>query len=170
VSYPGKQVGSRIYQRAFNYDEARARHRAGETCAQLAAEYGVSSTRVWQVINPEGGRRAAEASEAWSRSGKCPDCGGPMRRNGRSQRCRPCYLLLRATTVRPTELQCSTCREWKPDDAFPFNRRESFTRRGRHGQCRTCQTIARRSYRQRHPEASRAYDRAYKAKRREKAA
>ena len=164
----------REYQRKFDWDEARARHAAGETPGRIAAELGVTEQAIRRVVIPGERERVAEYGRAHTvGAGACDDCGGPMnlasRYNG-STRCRACSAVARATTVRPGALQCCRCHEWKPDDDFPSNRSEKVARRGRHGVCRPCQTIARREYRQRNRERDNAYNRQYKQRQRSQAA
>ncbi len=159
---PGARTRGRQYVRAFDYEEARRRHAQGESISLLAREYGVSSARVRQVVNPDVAARAAARASAYR--WPCMDCGAPTRTKGR--RCSSCSVRLRATSVRENELQCVTCRKWKPDDAFPLSRSEEV-RRGRHSQCRPCQTESKRAYRERKREKQRAYDREYKRRRRE---
>lgn len=158
----------RVYVRKFDWEEARARHAAGETIVALAREYGVSNTAVRHALFPAERRANAERIAKIQRSGTCPDCGGPSSFNytSGSHRCRTCDARAKATTAREGELLCCTCKEWKPDEDFPWNRSRTLGRRGRHAQCRCCLTIARREYRHRNPERERAYSRAYKRKRR----
>lgn len=159
----------RVYIRKFDYDEARARFASGESIRTLANEYGVSWSRVQQVVVPEAGDRAARRAREHNSNGACVDCGARIWRCGNSVRCRDCAGLLLATSVRPDSLQCRTCREWKPDDDFPHNRAATHARRGRHETCRPCLTIAKRDWRHRNAEKQRAYDREYKRKRRAEA-
>ena len=166
LTYVGKN--GRVYRRKFDYEEARRRYAAGESQKALAAEYGVSIARMCQVLNPEVGRRDDERRREWGRNSVCPDCGARATRKRKSEqhRCRECHSRRMATTVRPDELRCITCKEWKPDDEFPSNRAISPHRRGRHSQCRSCQTIARRDHRRRNREADNAYQREYRRRRR----
>ena len=158
----------RVYERKFDWDEARRRYAAGESIADIARRLGVTWMAVGRVVIP--GKEAAMAAyhREYQRRGKCDDCGGPMNqvaRNNGSTRCKTCADLAQATSVRPDELRCITCREWKPDEAFPFNRSEGWTRRGRHQQCRACLTVARRNHRQRNREKDNAYQREYRRRR-----
>ena len=157
----------RVYERRFDWDEARRRHAAGESLTALAHEYGVSPMAVYYAVNDEARARMAARNGRWVREGVCPDCGTQTtRHNAREdRRCRNCSAIAQATTVRDDELQCVTCKEWKPDDQFPGDRKR-IARRGKHRQCRTCQTKARRDHRHRNREAENAYQREYKARRR----
>jgi len=142
--------------RRFDHAEAQCRYDAGESLADLAVEYGVTRNGLWQVVTPEG-RRAARRSTENRRArtvgqGVCDDCGGTMNAYSRklgSTRCRFCAARAQATSVRESTLRCKTCREWKQDAEFPHGRRR-IARRGRHQQCRACQTKARQDYRERH--------------------
>jgi hypothetical protein len=53
--------------------------------------------------------------------------------------------------VRPDELRCSTCGEWKHDHQFWSNRQYAH-RRGRHSECKDCSVACRKAYRVLHPE------------------
>lgn len=142
----------RVYQRKFDHDEARRRYANGESVRRLAERYGVSTTRIYQIVNPAAGERAAEQSSRWMANGTCRDCGGRASRHSvnETHRCRACADKANRITVRDTELQCVTCREWKPDETFPFaHNRNTQARRHRHRACRACCTIARRTYRDR---------------------
>lgn len=157
----------RTYTRSFDWDEARRRNEAGETKASLAREYGVTTMAIYMACRPEQYEKSKVRRAEWSRAGKCPDCGTQTTRQHVSEnaRCVRCSAIARSTSARDGELQCVTCREWFPDENFPSNRKERHARRGRHAQCRSCQTIARREYRHRNREASNAYDREYKRRR-----
>ena len=157
----GKKYNGRTYYRKFDHDVARLRYAMGVNMSQLAREYGVSRTRIKQIVHQEAGRKAQERAAAYR--WPCLDCGkGIKHKNGR---CLQCSTKRRATSVREDELQCTTCQQWKPDDAFPRNR-QATARRGRHSQCQACNTIARRDYRHRHREADNAYQREYKKRKR----
>ncbi len=159
--------------RRFDWDDARRRYANGEKIGTIARSVGVSWTAVQRVVVPGRFEQMRDAQRQWQKTGVCDNCGGPMNRSsrssGRSLVCPTCAATARRTTIRETTLLCVGCREWKPDDDFPRNRVEA-SRRGRHTSCRACQTVQRRERRHRNPEASRAYDRAYKARRRREAA
>ncbi len=170
----GAKFGKHQYFRKFDHDEAKRRNAAGESAASLAREYGVSTTAVLAVVSQRIRASMDRAKERIRQSGRCERCGGP--KNGLSSYshganlCRSCAFDDLATSVRDTELRCSKCREWKPDEDFPRNRSESIRRRGRHDQCRACNTIARRAHRRRNREADNTYQREYNRRRREQAA
>lgn len=160
----------RVYTRKFDHDVCLALWNTGQyTKYQLARKFVVSWAAIDRVVNPRRLEIEKRAVLNYRAKGRCDDCGGPMNNHSRalgSTRCRPCSYLAQGTTAREGELQCGTCKEWKPDEEFPRNRHEKWVRRGRHGQCRVCTTIARREYRARNLEKSRAQDRAYKKRRR----
>lgn len=166
----------RTYKRKFDWDEAKRDHAAGVNIQTLADRYGVSYTAVYRVVVPGVNERMRANLKRFEENHRVPcieECGRTVSYIGaryHGGRCVECATLAKATSVRPAELQCATCREWKPDDAFPNNRQENGARRGKHAQCRPCQTIARRSHRQRNREAENAYSREYKRRRREAAA
>lgn len=142
--------------RSFDYDECRALWASGEWMqTELAEKYGVSKQAIRYALY----ERAREYQLVKQRSYRtpCVDCATLTYR----KRCRTCAAAAKVTTVRKGELQCTRCRTWKTDDAFPSNRSNQL-RRGRHEACRGCQAALKREYRARHREASRAYDREYK--------
>lgn len=163
-------MSPRVYVRKFDWDEARARYAAGEPVNTLAAEYGVTRQAVYRVVTPGCIEREAAYSRERQRRGRCNDCGGPMNLMSRSRgstRCVACAAAARVTSVRDGEIRCFSCHAWKPDDDFPRSASQRhLVRRGRHSFCRACQTIKKREYRHRNSEKQRAYDRAYKARRR----
>jgi predicted Zn-ribbon and HTH transcriptional regulator len=154
--------------RKFDWDEAARLYETGLTYEEIAEALGVSSSAVWLALNPEARARGDARKWQWQREARCPDCGAQTTRThiGADSRCKRCAALARATSVRATELRCMTCREWKPDEEFPSNRAATKVRRGRHRQCRICQTVARRDHRARNREADNAYSREYKRRRR----
>lgn len=162
----GAVRGQRVYERRFDHDEALRRKTAGESVASLAREYGVTENAVWQAISPatkESNRRAMAALRA---RGRCERCGGWKNGATKAKHCKRCSADLRITTATETTLQCISCKEFKPDNDFPFSRSVAEFRRGRHTECRVCQTISRRKRRHKSIEATRAYDRAYKRRKR----
>lgn len=164
-------MSPRIYTRKFDHDEALRRYAAGESGPMLARLYGVSVSAIYFQVSPKAQASHARAAEKIRASGRCDDCGGPMnglsRRTSGSTRCRPCANRLAATSVRETELQCSTCRQWKPDSEFWNDAAKSNqVRRGKHKQCKVCGVVERRSHRERNREADNAYEREYKRRRR----
>ncbi len=140
-------------QRKFDHDEARARYAKGESGTKLASEYGVSSTAIYLVVNPEFRRRQAERKARWQREATCVDCGAQITRITKDERhrCRACWAKKMSTTVRDTTLKCECCREWKPDGEFHRSSSEQH-RRERHKTCRACSAARRRLTRQRNPE------------------
>ena len=147
----------RVYVRRFDWDAARSLYVQGVPIKGIAALMGVSDTAIRRVVIPGQreivNRRASAWASAWA-SAPVPcveGCGRSCSRIGAKYgggRCTECAIVHRSTTARPGELQCAVCREWKDDEAFPFNRHDKIGRRGRHGTCRPCLTIARREYRE----------------------
>ncbi len=145
-------MSARVYVRRFDRDEARRLVEEGHTQSSVAEMLGVSASAVWFAVHPSAYERNMVLRSEWQRTGVCPDCGAKTSRTGGigSRRCIPCAARLATTSVRETELLCFSCREWKPDAAFPCNRGErAACRRGRHNHCRACQTVLRREYRHR---------------------
>ena len=146
-------MSPRVYERRFDWDEARRLHAEGTPIAEIARAMGVTDAAIRRVVVEGYAERDYERRSEWLRSGVCPNCGGPSTRRSKNESlfCRACNAKRMATTVREDELWCASCKQWKPDRAFPRSRSESH-RRGRHGQCTPCQTRAKRDYRRRHPE------------------
>lgn len=141
---------TRVYVRKFDWDEARRLHADGWTYGRIGKRFGVSYAAVRRVCDPEFGARLDAHSREHIMSGVCCDCGRTgVSRYGRAgrPRCQDCAARARATTVGAATLLCTTCRRWKADGEFPSCRTEG-ARRGRHSQCRTCQTDAKRRYRE----------------------
>ncbi len=162
----GATRGKRVYTRKFDHDEAKRRKEAGESVASLAREYGVTPHAVWMVVSPKSKADNLRAQAKLRAKGRCERCGGWKHGATAAKVCQRCAADLKITTVTETTLQCIRCKEFKPDAEFPFNRAESAIRRGRHGECRACNTIARREHRQRNREADNKYQREYKRRRR----
>lgn len=149
VSFSVKRP-NRVYKRKFDWYEARRRHANGETYSALAREYGVSATAVQLACNDEMRRKVAERSAAYQKSGVCEVCGKQCSYNASTRgvvRCRSCASDSLVTTVRPTELRCVRCKEWKSDESFPHDRNHS-RRRYRHRECTDCNTLYRHEYRE----------------------
>lgn len=152
-------MSPRVYTRKFDWDEAARMHASGMSKAAIARQLGVSTTAVAIALDPEMRERYARRAHEWTRDGRCPDCGGKATRHGPKQlHCRRCASLRRITTVREDTLRCTTCKTWKPDEDFPSDRSQPH-RRNRSRQCRPCQTIAKRRWRERYPERSADLDR-----------
>jgi hypothetical protein len=155
---------NRFYERKFDHDEARRRHAAGEGVAALARDYGVSYTAVQEVVDSAFRERAAERSRI-SQHTTCERCGAEClkethraRRSGVRRLCRRCIMRERRECVRVDEqtgkvleVYCSTCKSWKPPDAFGRGSRYKDLREGGfHSGCRPCLTKMRQEYRERH--------------------
>lgn len=145
----GWGAGTVSRQRSFDYDEANRLRGEGLTYQAISERLGVSNTAVQLACKPAARANANANHAEWQRQGKCVDCGGPCTRQGGlpAHRCVTCFALAIGTTAREGELECSRCKEWKADAAFPHNRTEKIARRGRHGVCRSCQAEMRRKAR-----------------------
>ncbi len=138
----------RVYVRKFDWDEARARHAAGQSIAALADEYAVTWNAVHKAITPGAYEQELAHKRKFALTGRCDDCGGPMNRLSRysgTTRCKPCADNARAN-VRDGRVYCPACATWKPLDHFsPSAQRKA---RGVHGECRACDTARRKAWRQ----------------------
>lgn len=144
--------------RRFDHDECAALYQTGEwTQAALAAKYDVTEGAIYQALavrDPEWRKKRNDRSRKWQRGRYRRPC---LRGCGRTAWhgahgtgvCHRCTMAEKATTVAADRLLCTTCGEWKPDDAFP-SQKSAVARRGRHGICRGCQTAVRQAYRERH--------------------
>lgn len=108
----------------FDHAAARALYATGEwTHKQLAERFGVSPSRIYQVVNPEVKARTDAASAAWSRehyNRPCRACGARIWKCGHRPNtglCRECAGLARRTAEHGTETRyssgcrCHACRE-----------------------------------------------------------
>lgn len=141
----------RVYERRFDYEEARLRRANGELVSALAAEYGVTAAAIYRATTPGLPQRQVAYHREWRKT-VCTVCGSPAQKaafRGDGPRCKPCADDARATSVREGELQCVTCRQWKLDREFAFSAAARDRRRGRHQCCRACATALRREYRER---------------------
>lgn len=161
----------RVYQRAFDHDLAREQRAEGWTWRRIAEYHGVSMTAVERVVKPGVRARMNEhVRRNWEKKRKpCKGgCGrriwdhfGPTRQV--SGYCPTCFGELRAApNVRPDALRCTKCGEWKPDEDFGEQKRN--TRRGRRTWCRACESANRRAIRHANAERERAYTRNQKRK------
>ena len=144
--------------RKFDWDTARELRNQGWTYQRIANLMGVSYARIYQICNPETHARVTARVLELQRSGTCVHCGAQCSTSYSRHlqgRCRQCANLSKITTVRDAELLCCSCRNWKPDEAFPHNATLEH-RRHRHRQCTQCGTIAKRAYRRRSQYARRS--------------
>ncbi len=147
----------RTYERKFDWDEAKRLQAGGLNYTQIAERLGVTRSAVYRALNDAFRKRQEDGVKRWQSNGTCPNCGNRASRTGGigQHLCMACSHDLMATTVRPDELQCMTCREWKQDTGFPHDRNRR-ARRQRHNQCRACLTQAKREWRARYPEKAKA--------------
>lgn len=154
---------NRVYQRAFDHDEARALRESDPktwTFAALAAHFGVTWLAVQRVLDPVVRARMDAEAKRYHENHREPCKGGCGARvwavsKGRTGYCPACLAKARtADDVRDSELRCLKCGEWKPDAAFGRAKRQ--TRRGRRPWCSACDTAARRAHRKANPEQERA--------------
>ena len=140
-----------VYERRFDWDEARRLRGEGMAFTQIAERMGVSPAAIYRVVVPGARERINASAASWVMGGICSACGktGVSRTaRDKSRRCVECARKKQATSVREGELLCFGCREWKPDGEFPANR-QARARRSRHGFCRGCQAWMRQRSRER---------------------
>lgn len=132
----------------FDHDEARRLRAEGMTHSAIAEKLGVSASAVQRVVTPGTIEKRAAYERDWGHQGDRCECGNVIHRRTalRTGKCRECAMRDRRTSVRPDELFCFRCEEWKPDDEFPSDRNRP-ARRGKHNYCRKCQTEMKREYR-----------------------
>lgn len=177
-------------KRKFDHDDARRRYAAGEGPTALAREYGVSVNAVRYVVNDNDAANSRKQSAHYyaRHTVPCEVCSTPTldlgitskrihNRDGRilCARCRADAkrerLLFddngRLVAVRCTSADCANGERWQSPDNFTRGQRHREVRDGGiHGLCRACQTRARRDHRRRNREASLAYDREYRRRKR----
>lgn len=160
---------NRVYTRAFPHEEAQTLREAGWSYEALGQHYGVSAQAIRRVCDPAVRARMDEYTQDWQRDNRTADClGGCGRRvwlmnKGRSGYCPTCHGVLRtADSVRETELRCSKCGEWKPDDGFYRSKNKNFSRRQRKPWCITCDNAHRVALRQKNRDREHAADNARK--------
>lgn len=165
----------RVYERAFDHDEARRLHGEGWGYSQLVDHFGVSEAAVRRVCDPAVAERMEAHALAWNREHSRAPCKGGcgtrvwrVGKTGRKKRsgyCPRCWAIRRtADAVRDGELLCLKCEQWKPDE--DFYRAQRPTRRGRKSWCKACENAARRAHRKANADQERKTNRDYK--RREK--
>lgn len=163
----------RIYQRAFDHDEClrlRAEDPKTWTYDRLAGKFGVSSTAIARVCDPGTRERLDRNANEWARRQRTPCLGGCgtlvwHTSPDRTGYCAVCLGKERfGDAVRPDELMCRKCGEWKPDEDFHPARGKNASRRHRKTFCKACDNAARQDHRRRNRDASLKYDRNYKRK------
>ena len=167
IKHPSRD---RLYTRRFDYEDARRRYAAGERVADLAAEYGVTTTAVYHALTPERHNQRLAANKR-RRTGVCEVCGGPAMRfigaklarnpDGRLV-CQVCRSRLRRErlryddagaliAVRCSHLDCAAGDQWQPPTNFgPGPRFRDVRDGGIKDHCRACDTRQRQEYRARH--------------------
>lgn len=163
--------------RRFDHEEAirlRTENPALWTIERLAEHFGVSTTGIERVVNPNVRARLQRNSERQIENMRqpCIRCGKPgvwRHQKQRSGLCNRCAgALVASPNVRENELRCTKCEQWKPDADFG-QKGGSIARRGRRTWCRACESAARREFRHRHPEQERrTANRYYNSVRRER--
>ena len=167
----------RVYERRFDHDEAKRLRASGWTWRALADRYGVCANAVVRVVDDRARARLDASTRQWM-TALCDDCGSECTHNwsskhGRHDRvvCRPCSMERRkeesllSRMDENGDLLCSGCGVYRP--MVDFVMRQSGSPRSR---CRACETEARRVHRHANIEATRAWDREYKRRRRAEAA
>lgn len=169
----------RVYPRAFDHDQAREFYAEGASLAELAAVYGVVPQAIKRVVDPVTYERMSTRTREFFKT-VCEDCGGPCSKNWYNSR--PTLRMdrvvcVRCAGVRRSEeallarldedgnLRCSVCGRWKPMAEYASRRTSQGMVVPRHD-CRECSSAARRRHRHANAEATRAWDREYRKRRR----
>src|SRR5688500_3221363 len=135
----------RVYERKFDWDEARRLYDAGWNKTAMARHFGVSWHSVHRALDPLARAKAAAISRAWQRGGVCPGCGKRATRTGPKQHlCVACAAKGKAK-VKDGSAYCPTCDVWKPLAEFSFS--NTRPTRGVHTECRDCSTRRRKAWR-----------------------
>lgn len=138
------------HTRKFDWAEAADLRRQLWSYPEIARHCGVTVKAVRNALNPAERARDAALCQRYQQGGICTVCGAPASRRyaPMMSRCRPCFNRARATSVRPDELRCSSCRDWKPDADFAKGTGYP-ARRGRRNTCKLCDHAAKRRWRER---------------------
>lgn len=144
---------NRVYQRKFDYDEAKRRRSAGESLTSIAAAFGVSPAAVARATNGRTRAMMDENSRRWLAEHPPRDlCECGREKDRRSARCRACWR----ASLSPVEVVnaaghvwCTSCNAYRPADAFSYKAANAH-RAFRCHLCRHCETRARQDYRERH--------------------
>lgn len=163
-------MSPRVYERKFDWDEARHLRAGGLTYAAIAERFGVTTQAVVFACDDEARARQRVRHAAWRASGRCADCGTQNTKD--SERCIACAGKARRTRFRYDAsgqliaVRCAICKSWKPSSEYAKNAAES---EGLHAQCRNCNTAMKRRWRAANREWQRASDREYRRRRRAQA-
>lgn len=153
----------RVYQRAFDHEEAQKLRAEGWSYGRIAEHFGVSDRAVQRVCDPKVREDMERCTSEYHRRQRQPckgGCGTLVWTHNKSHTgyCNACLKALQAAPdIRPDELRCTKCREWKPDAEFGTHRPVK-ARRSRCAWCRACEAAARRANRKANPERERATD------------
>lgn len=167
-------ANGRIYERRFDWDEARRLRRQGLAYEEIARRLGVTGAAVARVCDPRIRDRMASTTAAWMASGTCEVCGARCSRNSARayMRCAECANEEKRDLAREALLNergwvlCTRCGEHKPMSHFSVDRDKRRSLGGLRQFCRACETAAKRDWRRRNQERAKAYDREYRAHRR----
>lgn len=157
------KVRNRVYQRAFDHDEAKRLRSEGWTYQALADHFGVSITGVQRVLLPKVRDSMAVQTKAWTKKNLNHPCKGGCGKTawthkGRSGYCPACNGIRQTLDdVRSDELRCTKCGEWKADAEFCSEDRAS--RRGHKSWCRKCESASRKKNRRENRERENRADR-----------
>lgn len=160
----------RVYQRKFDWDEARARRAAGESYRALARAYGVSINGMMRACDPRHKQRIDARRDAMQASGVCEHCGKQGITSAAHRRktspaadgrvlCMACRSVAKRTRFRYENgalvavqcalVDCAHGERWQPLENFPGGVGYRDVRaKGVHGLCRDCNTRTRRRHRQ----------------------
>lgn len=159
----------RVYERKFDWDEARRLRAQGLSYGEIGRRLGVSATAIQRVCDAAYHARDRARLAAQARRGICVDCGAPASHNYSRPvaRCKPCADA-RRPKVKDGQAYCPTCKTWKPLSDFSPSKQK--TNRGVHGECKSCQAARRQAWREANRERQRAYDRERRRRQRAKVA
>lgn len=158
----------RLYERKFDWDEARRLRVEGWSYNKIAAHFGVTHGAVRFACDEAARAQQAEYARQW-RVATCK-CGARCQRSsyrGERPRCKACADRAMAK-VTDGKAYCPACNTWKP--LGDFSRSSTRPNRGVHSECRACSTKRRRNWRQANRERDRATSRRAARNRRERVA
>jgi hypothetical protein len=165
----GAQARGRTYERRVDHDAIRAQRAAGATYAEVARTHGISDTWAKAICEPEFAADLAERQQQWAHVPCENGCGRKAWKTARRTKdgrtlCVTCRSRDNQTRfVRDAEgavvsVRCRGCHEWNAPDEFTRGDGSENI----HSDCRTCQTKARKAWREKNRERDRASDRARK--------
>ena len=147
------QVRNRVYQRKFDWDQAKRMRDSGMTIADIAAALGVSYGGVRRVVDPHYRAMldvsAAEYQRTHWRRKRMDQCKCGAEKTKSANMCAACHRDKFDVDVGPSgTLRCHLCDRFLPTEVFPTDNRKPL-RGFRRTICRSCDSRRRKLNRER---------------------